>query len=220
MTEYDYSPDAYERYLATQQRIARWVDNTSRYRPSNPFVHSPTVDSQAEHDSPLPDSPSTSRVSRSSGSQYPKTRSRSSSDATHYKLEVPHSHKAPTSVQRNSAEYSPSPTSRHTSSSSRSRPTHHPRHASQSSSSRYTSRSNRTHATTTSYKTVTPNQDGPTYVKRSDTQPILVPIDSGRGGYVIVPPRGTRMEVLVSSCLLLLLLLAWWATSDVEIFFD
>lgn len=30
MTEYDYSPEAYEKYLATQSRIARWVDATQQ----------------------------------------------------------------------------------------------------------------------------------------------------------------------------------------------
>ena len=37
MTEYDYSPDALERYLATQTRIARWVDETEQHRPQ--FQH-------------------------------------------------------------------------------------------------------------------------------------------------------------------------------------
>ena len=32
MTEYDYSPQAYERYLATQNRIANWVDKTEQHR--------------------------------------------------------------------------------------------------------------------------------------------------------------------------------------------
>lgn len=32
MTEYDFSPEAYERYLATQNRIARWVDETERHK--------------------------------------------------------------------------------------------------------------------------------------------------------------------------------------------
>jgi len=32
MTEYDYSPEAYERYRATQNRIANWVDNTEQHR--------------------------------------------------------------------------------------------------------------------------------------------------------------------------------------------
>ena len=38
MTEYDFSPAAYQKYLETQNRIARWVDKTRRYTPSNPFV--------------------------------------------------------------------------------------------------------------------------------------------------------------------------------------
>ncbi|KIK06542.1 hypothetical protein K443DRAFT_129821 [Laccaria amethystina LaAM-08-1] len=38
MTEYDYSPEAYERYLATQNRIARWVDGTLTAIPRNPFT--------------------------------------------------------------------------------------------------------------------------------------------------------------------------------------
>lgn len=32
MTEYDYSPEAYDRYLATQTRIADWVDTTESHR--------------------------------------------------------------------------------------------------------------------------------------------------------------------------------------------
>jgi len=32
MTEYDFSPEAYERYLATQVRIANWVDKTEQHR--------------------------------------------------------------------------------------------------------------------------------------------------------------------------------------------
>ncbi|KAJ3977030.1 hypothetical protein EV361DRAFT_146291 [Lentinula raphanica] len=31
MTEYDYSPAAYQRYMDTQNRIARWVDNTEAH---------------------------------------------------------------------------------------------------------------------------------------------------------------------------------------------
>ncbi|KAF8874272.1 hypothetical protein BD779DRAFT_1566992 [Infundibulicybe gibba] len=41
MTEYDYSPEAYERHLATQHRIARWVDTTNRHEPLNPFFPTP-----------------------------------------------------------------------------------------------------------------------------------------------------------------------------------
>lgn len=39
MTEYDYSPEAYQRYLATQQRISKWVDTAEKSRTqfANPF---------------------------------------------------------------------------------------------------------------------------------------------------------------------------------------
>jgi len=37
MTEYDFSPEAHERHLATQARIARWVDDTNSQSPENPF---------------------------------------------------------------------------------------------------------------------------------------------------------------------------------------
>lgn len=43
MTEYDYSPEAYEQHLAKQARIARWVDNTNEYTPANPFHPLPDV---------------------------------------------------------------------------------------------------------------------------------------------------------------------------------
>lgn len=41
MTEYDFSPEAYERHLATQQRIGRWVDETEKYPKENPFIPQP-----------------------------------------------------------------------------------------------------------------------------------------------------------------------------------
>lgn len=38
MTEYDYSPEAWERHIATQHRIARWVDGTLTQPPCNAFT--------------------------------------------------------------------------------------------------------------------------------------------------------------------------------------
>ncbi|KAF8805324.1 hypothetical protein BYT27DRAFT_7193057 [Phlegmacium glaucopus] len=49
MTEYDYSPEAIERQLATEQRIEKWVDQTSESSPANPFISLP-----GEHTSPVP----------------------------------------------------------------------------------------------------------------------------------------------------------------------
>jgi hypothetical protein len=41
MTEYDFSPEAYQRHLANMQRISRWVDHTEQYRSQSAF---PTPD--------------------------------------------------------------------------------------------------------------------------------------------------------------------------------
>lgn len=32
MTEYDFSPEAYERYLATQNRIVKWVEQIDQHK--------------------------------------------------------------------------------------------------------------------------------------------------------------------------------------------
>ncbi|KAJ3994440.1 hypothetical protein F5050DRAFT_1896547 [Lentinula boryana] len=41
MTEYDYSPEAMDRYQAKLRSIGRWVHDTERYEPTNPFALSP-----------------------------------------------------------------------------------------------------------------------------------------------------------------------------------
>lgn len=175
MTEYDYSPDAYERYLATQKRIARWAEDTSRHHPSNPFVTSPSEDHSTHSYTP--------QSSRSPERSHSKSSHRSASDTAHQRPHPSRSYTAPVPSQRSVAE-----------GSSRSRSTHHSRGTSRSSTSRRTSGSSHSHATTSSFKTVTPNANGPTHVKRSRSQSILVPIDGGR--YVIIPARGTRLEVM------------------------
>ncbi|KDR81790.1 hypothetical protein GALMADRAFT_221656 [Galerina marginata CBS 339.88] len=38
MTEYDFSPEAFEAHIHKQQQIARWVDKTNRHPPRNPFT--------------------------------------------------------------------------------------------------------------------------------------------------------------------------------------
>ena len=45
MTEYDYSPDAYDRYYAKLNSVARWVDKQAdeAYRYTNPFLDAPSV---------------------------------------------------------------------------------------------------------------------------------------------------------------------------------
>lgn len=62
MTEYDFSEEAYEKYLATQARIARWVDHTQRSKLVTPdFPPTPL-----EHDTNVPLPRERSRKSRSS----------------------------------------------------------------------------------------------------------------------------------------------------------
>jgi len=57
MTEYDYSPEAYERHLAKQASIARWVDNTHEFTPGDPFNPLPSVpDEHGPLTSPAPHS--------------------------------------------------------------------------------------------------------------------------------------------------------------------
>lgn len=78
MTEYDYSPEAYERYTRTQQRIAEWVDRTEEHRPHfgsveaqrqrgpAPFLHSASKGLQSMFRRRRPSSSSHSSDSSSS----------------------------------------------------------------------------------------------------------------------------------------------------------
>lgn len=38
MTEYDYSPEAYERHIHKMQGVGKWVNNTNSQPPANPFT--------------------------------------------------------------------------------------------------------------------------------------------------------------------------------------
>lgn len=54
MTEYDYSPEGYQRYLETQRRISKWVDNTNAHAPEfrSPFGARSDVQSQSSSNNP------------------------------------------------------------------------------------------------------------------------------------------------------------------------
>lgn len=55
MTEYDYSPEAIDAYVKKQQKIGRWVNDTKRHPPANPFtpatpaVHASEVGRERSH---------------------------------------------------------------------------------------------------------------------------------------------------------------------------
>lgn len=64
MTEYDYSPEAYEKYVRTQERISNWVSQTKAHERqyANPFVPSEAGGDRSSTPPPKP------HRSRSSGS--------------------------------------------------------------------------------------------------------------------------------------------------------
>ncbi|KAG1889948.1 hypothetical protein F4604DRAFT_640516 [Suillus subluteus] len=54
MTEYDYSPEAWEHHVAQQARVSNWVSQTTAQAHcySNPFVMSPTMRDRSFYDEP------------------------------------------------------------------------------------------------------------------------------------------------------------------------
>lgn len=124
MTEYDYSPEAMDRFLATQDRIARWVDKTKQQPPANPF----TPQTPAPHaPQPLPfHDPRSSKHKRSAshgGSRPPPTRSHTAPPRDVYPQHMPinpNSYPQPHHAAPPMHRYDSDKTSRKTSRSSRS----------------------------------------------------------------------------------------------------
>lgn len=96
MTEYDYSPAAYERYLAQQARVSNWVSDTVQqsHAYSNPFVLSPTLRDRTFYDQPDGDYPRHHDQSSMGSSRRSRSRSRSYVDHAY------HSDRTPPSRQR------------------------------------------------------------------------------------------------------------------------
>ena len=97
MTEYDYSPAAYERYIAQQARVSNWVDDTLQqaHAYSNPFVLSPTLRDRSFYDQPADDYHSSHHGDQwSMGSSRPsRSRSRSYVDHAHHDRTPPSRHR-------------------------------------------------------------------------------------------------------------------------------
>ncbi|TFK37382.1 hypothetical protein BDQ12DRAFT_685259 [Crucibulum laeve] len=222
MSEYSYSPEAYERFAAMQTRVSHWVDDTSKHPSVDPFTP-PTVAGSTY--SPPPKS----RLVRSSHHHRRHDSSDTSGTATPHRAATYHSHsRRPTHVRSHSSD-SVYPYDR--------RRSHQPsRHSTQRSgdySRRYRSSSiepvstramgyqpiispsSPTYVTSPhpvvipasressrgmgynpGYSTIAPNPSSPTYVNPSLTEPLVVPISGGECGYVVVPPRGRTMEIM------------------------
>lgn len=214
MTEYDYSPEAFEKYLATQSRIARWVDKTNQHQPRNPFTAAtPTVP-----DVPLPGDDYRSRAHGPPPSTQTRHRSASHSAST---TRPSHSRHHTSPGPRD--DYHSSSTSRHSSHHDRDRDRHH-HHRSSSRHDR-----DRGYRSSPTSPVTSPTRSHPAYVipqpqsqpqysprhqpVRSQTSPgVVYPhpknpivIPYGAGGYVVVPPggSGSRRKVEMSPVRLL-----------------
>lgn len=97
MTEYDFSPAAYDRYIAQQTRVSNWVDDTLQqaHAYSNPFVLSPTLRDRSFYDGPSDDYPPRHHDQRSNGSSRPsRARTRSYADQVYRDRTPPSRHRA------------------------------------------------------------------------------------------------------------------------------
>jgi len=226
MTEYDYSPEAFERHLATQQRIAKWVDQTQESSPANPFLPLPgehttsTTQIPHPHTQPQPQpafyatpqgviSPSytSSRMHGHSQRPSPSRRGTPTMPQGHGPV-MTRSFSTPPTPVRN---FYPVPTTPYasypTGSPFNPLPYHSPYqpspishsphlHPSHSQSSFHSVPSSYTHV-----NPVIPQQPGGnnsySYFQPSPPQPVQVLVNGGGGGCVVVPAPGQHVRVIV-----------------------
>jgi hypothetical protein len=188
MTESDYSPAAYERYLHTQNRVSNWVSQTKAHerRYANPFVPSAFGPDQEQPSRPRP------QRSKSSGS---------TSNASSATLRPPQRSKTLDSKDfSRSRSFSSSQDNTTTRSKSQSRSPRH--HHSHSHSQSYAYQSPPHHHRAAAYRPPMPDPvrsyTTPAY-KTYDTSgrggPILLPQPRGGETYVIIPPSGHHRVV-------------------------
>jgi hypothetical protein len=196
MTEYDYSPEAYERHIAKQNAIARWVDHTNHCAPTNPFQPSEAQDSP--HPRRL-----TCRGAHDSESEGDHYQHSSSSHHRHHGDDRDHhrrphydrydSHQSHSSSRKNSRSSSSPPTRSNS---------YYPHRQSSQDRAGYFYSSPGPHTPnpygSSSSTPLTPPQPRTPYEQPSGNQPTLVPIHGGAGGYYLVPPQGVSYQVMVS----------------------
>lgn len=155
MTEYDYSPEGYERYLATQNRVSNWVQsqNDRMQKYTNPYTTRAISTPPVEH-----------------------SHRSSSRDRSHHRS-FSHTHR-PEPRRSLTTPVEAVPRSMH---SSHTQPTYHqPIH--------YVAPS-----------TVYPQPKAyRTYQYDGSTREIVLPPPRAGESYVIIPPKGRRVEVIVS----------------------
>ena len=177
MTEYDYSPEAYEKYIANQTRVSNWVtDQSGRYHQyQNPFTGRSTSvpPPQASHHS----SRRGDRSHNSSSSTSP-VRERPSRPEPHRSFTAPIESGYRSSSQGSRSHHgSTSPTSRTS-------PTSYVSHSSFSSSNNHDP-----------YKSKARYQQ---YHYDASSKEIVLPRPRNGETYVIYPPHGRELLVVVS----------------------
>ncbi|PPQ74626.1 hypothetical protein CVT24_004174 [Panaeolus cyanescens] len=176
MTEYDFSPAAYERAREKHESVSRWVDSTKLHETPNPFLPLPGE----QRTSSFYNAPSVPRASRSTtpyapGFNYGATPSRS------YSLPPPmatrtltaQSYTPPQYTSYSNGTYFSYPNSHHTS------PVVSPPAPTQYS-----------------YSQTQTLPNGQQYYQPAASQPLIVPIHGGTGGYVVVPAAGQKIQIV------------------------
>lgn len=205
MTEYDYSPEAYERYIAKQQSIARWVERQAQEAPryANPFLPSEAGGQEQrlpahggdDRRRSVTRSFSTPVDARHNSPSPARHHHRSHSQHTNGKVHTMHLYSAqhsstPTLVQDGSRSHS------HSRSSSRAHHARPPPSRSQNYASTpafsasqtllHRSSSHRSHGSSTAHAVQYASKPG---------QPVIW--NQGKQTYVVIPSRGGRVEVRV-----------------------
>jgi len=205
MTEYDYSPEAYERHIAKQQSIARWVERQAQEAPryANPFLPSEAgVPEQQPRYIPTHNNEDRQRSVTRSFSTPADARHNSPSPARHHYRSHSHANAKVHTMHIYSSQHSSTPTlvqdgGSRSHSQSRSSSRAHARPP-PSRSQNYTSNpafsasqtqlhrssSHRSHGSSTAHTLQYASMPG---------QPVVM--HQGKQTYVVVPSRGGRVEV-------------------------
>ncbi|EJD08443.1 uncharacterized protein FOMMEDRAFT_16804 [Fomitiporia mediterranea MF3/22] len=209
MTEYDYSPDAVERYIAKQNSVARWVDSQEyqKHAYRNPFVPDPKDSANARDGRNLSRSVSTPPVDPYARHARPSTAHKTSHRDNRDPYRGIYSSNGSSQTQSTAVptvhRYSSGGTHSRSHSQSQSIPTTHRVPAPPSRSRTYayaqgnSGSSSTTHLPASSRSPVRsqtlPAQPMATQYTSAPGQTVVM--QNGRQTYVVVPPHGTRVQV-------------------------
>lgn len=225
MTEYDFSPAAYERHFEKQREIARWIEDTVRYTPTNPFVpsvhhgrssHNPKGSAGADkfHNSPRNPNSDTDTDKTPLDYHYHRgdqQRRRGHRDRRHHRhhsshhLHAEHGHGSPGEGHHRSSSLPSStpdpnvmsPHDRHAYATGYGQPYPHNTPILSPQPNPYSQGSSPNILLNSSYFYPRPTAADPAYIQHpSPGQPLVYPIPGGTRGYVIVPPNGTSYQVV------------------------